>query len=66
MLGTGLRSSPDGASAPRAVRRVGKRAERAPAVEGKNKKGRLPPFRACPRGTRSLSQRAESREARAP
>ena len=34
MTGTGLRSRPDGATAPRAEWRVGKRAELAPAVEG--------------------------------
>ena len=34
MTGTGLQSGPDGATAPRAEWRVGKRAELAPAVEG--------------------------------
>ena len=37
MIGTGLRSSPERATARRAVRRVGKRVERAPAVEGKER-----------------------------
>ncbi len=34
MIGTGLRSSPERATARRAARRVGKRTEFAPAVEG--------------------------------